>query len=507
MSLLGIDIGTTGCKSVIFNHNGEILASEYMEYPLIHPFPGWNELDPNLVLYYVKETIKKANQKVKKDRVSALAISCQGEAIIPIDKEGNCLYNAIVTFDGRTKEQYEFWKENLGSSAVFKITGMPLNPMYSINKIMWLKKHRRDIFKSTYKFLCFEDFIHLKLGLPPSISYSLAARTAAFDIVKKQWSDFILREAKIDSAYLANPVEAAEIIGEVPKSVSEELGFTGNPKCAGGGHDQACGAFGAGIVKEGLAMNAAGTSDVIIIVLDKPFLDDVMLTNNYPCAPYVIPNKYTILTFNLTGGLLLRWYRDTFCYEEKEMAKVNEKSVYRIIDGNIYGLPVNLFILPHFVGSGTPTLDADSRGIIIGLDLETDKPRISRAVLESNAYDLLLNIETLENMGVSIEKIIAIGGGAKSNIWLQIKADITNKKIITLENSEAASLGAAMLAGIAIGEYKNHKDAINTAVRFKNVIKPQKKFLKDYEKRYKVYKEIYTVNKELLHEISKLNKN
>jgi len=254
-------------------------------------------------------------------------------------------------------------------------------------------------------------------------------------------------------------------------------------------------------------MNAAGTSDVIIIVLDKPFLDDVMLTNNYPCAPYVIPNKYTILTFNLTGGLLLRWYRDTFCYEEKEMAKVNEKSVYRIIDGNIYGLTVNLFILPHFVGSGNPTLDADSRGIIIGLDLETDKPRISRAVLESNAYDLLLNIETLENMGVSIEKIIAIGGGAKSNIWLQIKADITNKKIITLENSEAASLGAAMLAGIAIGEYKNHKDAINTAVRFKNVIKPQKKFLKDYEKRYKVYKEIYTVNKELLHEISKLNKN
>jgi xylulokinase len=194
-----------------------------MEYPLIHPFPGWNELDPNLVLYYVKETIKKANQKVKKDRVSALAISCQGEAIIPIDKEGNCLYNAIVTFDGRTKEQYEFWKENLGSSAVFKITGMPLNPMYSINKIMWLKKHRRDIFKSNYKFLCFEDFIQLKLGLPPSISYSLAARTAAFDIVKKQWSDFILREAKIDSAYLANPVEAAEIIGEVPKSVSEEL--------------------------------------------------------------------------------------------------------------------------------------------------------------------------------------------------------------------------------------------------------------------------------------------
>jgi len=505
MSLLGIDIGTTGCKAIIFSKTGEILVSEYMEYPLIHPAPGWIELDPDIVLSYVKKSIKRANQKIKNDRVKAFAISCQGEAVIPVDKEGNCLYNAIVTFDGRTGEQYEFWKKNLGSSEIFKITGMPLNPMYSINKIMWLRKYRKDIFKSVYKFLCFEDFIQLKLGISPSISYSLAARTAAFDVLKKQWSDSILYEAKIDSSYLANPVEAAEIIGEIPDSVSEELGFIGNPICAGGGHDQACGAFGSGILKESLAMNAMGTSDAVIVVLDKPFLNEVMLINNYPCAPYVIPDKYTILTFNLTGGLLLRWYRDTFCYEEKELAGRNKKSVYAIIDDNIYSSPSNLFILPHFVGSGTPTLDAESKGIIIGLDLETNKAKISRAVFESCAYDLQLNIGTLESMGIKIENIIAVGGGAKSAVWLQIKADITNKRILTLENSEAASLGAAMLAGVAIGEYRNHKDAVNTAVRYKNIIKPRKKFLLSYKKRYKIYEKIYKVNKELLHEISKLN--
>ncbi|MBM3699729.1 MAG: hypothetical protein FJW68_02275 [Actinobacteria bacterium] len=506
MSLLGIDIGTSGCKAIIFSRTGQVLSSEYREYPLLHPVPGWSELDPELVISFVKNAIKTANQKIKKDRIKAFAVSCQGEAVIPVDRDGNSLYNAIVTFDSRTKEQCRFWEKTLGSSTIFKITGMPLNPMYSINKIMWLKKHRRDIFVHAYKFLCFEDFLQLKLGLEPSISYSLAARTAAFDIVNKKWSEKILKAAGIDEEMLSKPVEGAEITGELSTKICRKLDFEKKVICAGGGHDQACGAFGAGITGAGKAMHASGTSDTIIAVLHTPRLGRKMLLNNYPCAPYVMPGKYTILAFNLTGGLLLKWYREVFCRQENESALKDGKSVYKIIDENLSAGPVNIFILPHFVGSGTPWLDADSKGLIIGLDIESGKPQISRAVFESNAYDLKLNIERIKKIGIKVDSIFAIGGGAKSRQWLKIKADVLNMDFVTLKSTEAPSLGAAMLAGIAAGQYSSYNEAAETAVKTNEIIKPSNNYNKLYSSRYRIYKKIYRINKELLHSISGLSK-
>ncbi|MHB1347120.1 MAG: FGGY-family carbohydrate kinase [Candidatus Humimicrobiaceae bacterium] len=505
MSLLGIDVGTTGSKVVIFSRNGEIISEQYKEHSLIAPKQGWVELDPDLIFFNIKNIIKKAVQKTKNDKVRALAISCQGEAIIPVGKKNNTLHNAIVTFDNRTQEQYEYWKKSLGKKTVFEITGMPLNPMYSINKIMWLRKYRKDLFKNTAAFLCFEDFIQMKLGVSPKMSYSLAARTSAFDIVRKEWSKVILAEANIDIGMLSIPSASAKPIGMISSEIANETGLDRDVVVSTGGHDQACGAFGAGIVREGYAMNAIGTSDAITIVLDRPYLNDTMLENNYACAPYVIPDKYTALSVNLTGGLLLKWYRDVFCYEESVISQRENINIYKIIDENIYDKPVDVFILPHFVGSGTPYLDANSKGMIIGIDIETGKAKLSRAVLESNSYDLRFNLEKIESMGIKISRLIAIGGGAKSSVWLQIKSNVLNKSICTLRNNEAASLGAAMLAGISIGQYKDFKEAAECAVKNRGEFLPDTSLLKEYEKRYEIYKSIYSTNKYLLHKISKLN--
>ena len=211
------------------------------------------------------------------------------------------------------------------------------------------------------------------------------------------------------------------------------------------------------------------------------------------------------ITFNLTGGLLLRWYRDNFCYEEKVAAEREGKNAYDVITGRMHPRPVNIFILPHFVGSGTPYLDSNSKGAVLGLDLETNKAKIARAILESNTYDLKLNLEKLEESGITVGKVIAIGGGAKSPKWLKIKSDILNKKIVTLKNSEAASLGAALLAGVAIGEYKSYKDAVENAVKEDKVFYPDESNNRQYDKRYMIYRDIYSKNKELLHRISKLD--
>jgi xylulokinase len=505
MSLLGIDVGTTSCKAVVFNKYGEVLSSENLEHSLIYPKKGWVELDPNLIWENIKDILIKINHRIKKDKIKAFSVSCQGEAIIPIDKNGDSLHNAIVTFDNRTRDQYEFWKRTVGEKRIFEITGMPLHPMYSINKIMWIKRNLKEIYKRTYKFLCFEDYILMKFGLTPTIDFSLAARTMAFDVIKKVWSNEILKKSKICVDLLSEVKPSGEIVGEIDLSISNELGFGKGVIGVTGGHDQACGAFGAGIIKGNTAMNATGTSDVITAVLDRVLIDEKMLKNNYPCYPHVIKNKYITVSFNLTGGLLLKWFRDNFCYEEKIIAKKENKDVYNVMIDSMHPEPVNVFILPHFVGSGTPFLDSNSKGIIMGLDLESDKSKIVRAILESNTYDLKLNFEKLSESGIKINKIIAIGGGAKSNKWLKIKSDVLNKRVETIKNSEAASLGAALLAGIAIGEYKSFEDAVENTVKIDKSFSPNNKNNNQYNKRYLIYKDIYYSNRELLRRINKLD--
>jgi xylulokinase len=505
MSLLGIDIGTTGCKIIGFSNSAEILSSEYAEYPLIHPNEGWAELDAEYIWIKIKESISRINCKIKKDSIKAFSVSCQGEAIIPVDRSGNSLYNAIVTFDSRTLDQYKFWLKNFGREEIFKITGMPLNPMYSINKIMWIKKNFPDIFKKTYKFLCFEDFIFMKFGLIPTIDYSLASRTMAFDVTRKTWSEKILKEAKIPEEYLSDVKLSGEIVGEIALDISKECGFKSNVIGVTGGHDQACGAFGSGILDEGTAMHAAGTSDVLTAVFNHVNLSGEMLKNNYPCYPYVIKDKYMTISFNLTGGLLLKWYRDKFCNEERAEALKEGKNIYDLIIERADKDPVNVFILPHFVGSGTPYLDPNSKGMILGIDLETDKPRIARAILDSNAYDLRLNLEKLEKSGIKVEKIVAIGGGAKLSSWVQLKSDVLGKIFVTLNNTEVASMGAALLAGIAIGEYRSPQDAIAHTVKETESFKPDINNQKIYSDRYLIYNDIYKITNKLLHRINKLN--
>jgi xylulokinase len=429
MSLLGIDVGQTGCKVVIFNNRGGVLSSEYKEHPLICPKDGWVEIEPNLIWNNIKNLIKTANQKVKNDKVKAFSISCQGETFTPVGKNNDDLYNSIVSLDNRGKDYCKFWEYELGKEKIFQITGMPLHPMYSINKILWVKDNLKDVFKKTKKFLCFEDYLFMKFGLIPTIDYSMAARTMAFDISNKNWSGEILESAKIDIELLPEVKHSGAIVGEISSKIADELGLEKNVVGVTGGHDQACGAFGSGIIEGKIAVNAIGTSDVLIPVLEKICLSENMLKNNYCCYPYVLKDKFITLSLNLTGGLLLKWYRDTFCYEEKQTAKSTGKDVYRIIDETTHDKPVNIFILPHFVGSGTPYLDSNSRGLIIGLNLETDKSRLSKAIMESNAYENRLNIEKLESIGIEITKLVAIGGGAKSSKWLQIKSDVTGKKM------------------------------------------------------------------------------
>ena len=502
MSLLGLDVGTTGCKAVSFDCNGKVLALAYREYPLLHPFIGSAELDPQNIWESVCDVLRAVNTKIRFDPATALAVSSQGETCVPIDSGGQTLDNFVVTFDNRTVPQRDWWEEHVGAEKVFSITGMPLHSMYTINKLMWFRDNKPVIYKNTWKFLCCEDFIIYRLTGIPATDHSMAARTMAFDVINRTWSDELIGIADVDRDKFPDVFPSGNPVGEVKSDVASDLGFSGKVIVATGGHDQPCGALGAGIISVGKAMNATGTSDVICPAMEQPVLTDRMLSFNYCCYPHVFDDYYCSIGFNLTGGLLLRWYRDTFCKEEMKRAKDIGRDPYDIIFEGMSDDIRDVFFLPHLVGSGTPSLDSGSRGAILGLTLDVRKPEIARAVIDSINYEMKYNIESMEAAGVSVEKLHAIGGGAKNRQWLQMKADVFDKEVCLLDTTESAAFGAALLAGKARGVVSSLKEALDNLVHEKDCFEPDREKVQLYREKYEKYKTIYGVLREFNHALS-----
>lgn len=502
MSLLGVDVGTTGCRAIAFDLDGKTLVQAYREYPLLHPEPGWSELDTDGIWQSVTEVIKKANARLQTDPVRALSVSCQGEAVTGVDRNGKALWNFSVAFDHRTIPQAEWWRAQWGAGRLFKITGMPLHAMYTVNKLMWQKQHFPHLCNQAVKFLCVEDFVNFKLTGEYATDWSLAGRTMAFDVVDKCWSREILTAAGIDEAVLPRPHPSGTAVGEVLDSVAGDLGFQGKVVVAAGGHDQPCGALGAGIAEPGIAMNATGTSDVICPVFREPILSEKMLAGNYCCYAHVDPERYVSIGFNLTGGLLLRWYRDTLCDREEAEATKSKRDVYEIIIEEASAEIKSLFFLPHFTGAGTPYLDSNSRGCLVGLTIDTTKQDMSKAVLDSVDYEMKLNIDLMNEAGLGIQQLRAIGGGAKSETWLQMKADTFELPVSSMQTSEAASLGAAMLAGVGIGEFSNPGEAAGALAHIKHTYYPDDKQSRVYRDKYQQYRDLYPTLKDYNHLIS-----
>ena len=247
MSLLGIDVGTTGCKVIAFNIEGQILAQAYDEYPLLHSQPGWAELDSYVVWEKISGCIQSVAQHTKSDPVEAISVASQGEAVTPISKSGEILANTITSFDSRTIGISNEIGKEVSKLDLMKITGIPLSDITTLAKITWIQQYQPNVFEQTWKFLGYEDFVFYKLGMPPVIDYSLAARTMLFDVIQKDWSEQMLNMINMDSSMFSSPAASGTIIGEIGSDIAKDLGLPENVVGVTGGHDQPCGALGAGI--------------------------------------------------------------------------------------------------------------------------------------------------------------------------------------------------------------------------------------------------------------------
>ncbi len=504
MSLMGLDIGTTGCRSVIFSEDGKTLAQAYKEYPEIYPQPGWVEMDPVQIWEAVKEVISRSVSQARNDKVKAICASVLGVAVTPIDKKGRPLYNSLTAVDGRCTKQAQMIEDSLGKAKVFNETGSVVSPAWSINKIMWIKENEPEVYKDTWKFVLYEDFIMQKLGLEPTISYSLAGLTMAFDSRNKKWSDMILDTAEVDKRLLSNPVPSGEIVGEISNGIADELGLPRKTKAVTGGFDQAMSALGGGLVKNGDSTLCFGTIECVTTAFSKFNTDPVLLKYNHPIYCHAIKDLYITIAWCFTAGALLKWYKDNIAVEEKQKAAKSNKDVYDIIVGEASSGPSRILVLPHFIGSGTPYLDSRSKGAIIGATLSTTRQDIVKGIIDSLSYETKWNIETVEMAGIKIGALNLFGGGAKSNILPQVKADIFEREIRALEISETGALAAALLAGSATGVYKDIEQAVKDLIKPRKVFYPDDKYRDNYRKTYNIYKDLYPALVDINHRLSEL---
>ena len=497
MCLMGLDIGSSGCKATIIDMEGNIKGQAYKEYSLTSPRPGWEEIDPDMVWRSVKEVIVKSLSQCKGENIKAMSVSSLGEAVIPIDITGDVLYNSIIYIDTRGQEEAEYLKDRLGYEKILGITGASVHPMYSINKIMWLKQHMPEVHDNTWKYLLFADFILFKLGAKPHTDYSLAARTMAFDIINKRWSPEILDFAGVGEDKFGEPVQAGTVVGQISKSAAEELGLPRGMLLVAGGHDQPCAALGAGVVKNDIAVDCLGTTECITPSFDKPVISDTMARSGFACIPHVVKDMYVTYAFSFTSGSLLKWYRDNFGHVYREEAVKSGINMFELLIEKASEGTSEIFVLPHFAGAATPYMDTASMGAIVGLNINSKAEDIIKAILEGITFEMMVNIEKLAEAGVRVDELRAVGGLAKSERFLQLKANMMGCKVTTLNISEAGTLGVAILAGTACGVYKSIEDAVDKLVKKKKEFYPDAIMHELYREKFKTYKRIYPAVKSI----------
>jgi xylulokinase len=490
MSYLGLDIGTTGCKAGVFSADGRLLALAYREYPLLSPQPGWAELDSMRVCRDCCDAIREAAAASRGDPVAALAISSQGEAFTPVGRDGAVLGNGMVSSDARAVDQVASFGGQFGVRRFYDATGHTPHPMFTLFKLLWLREHCPDVYTAARQFLCFEDLFHSRLGVEPTISWPLAGRTMLFNIRTHRWDKRILHAIDLDPMKLAMPNPSGSVVGAIPVRIAAELGLPERVLVAAGGHDQPCGALGAGVVEPGEAMYASGTVECICPAFEQLRLDQRLLRANLCTYDFTVPGMYTTVLFSLTGGNLLRWFRDQWGQPELAEAARSGADVYDLLTRSMATEPTELTVLPYFTPSGTPYFDADVPGAILGLRLTTTRGQVLRALIEGVAMEMRLNLDILLESGLAVRQLCAIGGGAKSRSLVQLKADVLNRPITTLAVTEAACLGAAVLA-CAAHTGASPRDVAHRWVKRVASVDPDARRAAYYDQRFLAYRELY----------------
>jgi xylulokinase len=476
MSLLAIDIGSSACKAVLFTASGEILAQHTAGYTPEFPRPSFAEMDPERFWLAVCASCRASTKDIV-DPVQALCLSSHGETFVAIDSKGRPLAPAILNQDTRATREADWCKQAIGRKRLFQITGLVAHPMYSVPKIMWLGKHRPDIFASTACFVTLIGYILQRMGLPPYVDYSLASRFLAFDIRKCCWSEEILTAVGLRKDRLPVPVPAGTIAGKLNSDAASDLGLSPGTLVVLGGHDQPCGALGVGVIGKGRVSDSIGTYECIVAGSDEPSLSDAALDASLNSYCHVVPQKFVTLAY-FPSGIMVKWFHDLLYSNGSghvsagDLADGLEADRYAFLEAHAPEGPTGLCITPHLIGTCNPEFNPHARGVIAGLNPATTRSQLYKGILEGLACELSLITEVLAEAAGDFGDIYVTGGGSRSALGLQLRAALTGRRLHVMKSAEAVCLGTAILAGVAAGEYRNIRQAVEQVVHETTVLAP-----------------------------------
>ena len=497
MAIAGIDVGTTGCKCTVCSDEGLLIKETYQEYDIKKEDSG-RELDAWEVWKGVEAVAAQAFAGLEED-LRAIGVTSFGETVTFTDGDGRPLMNSMLYVDRRGEDQCRKLQNKFGPEGIFGITGASPQPMYSISKLMWVKQEWPDVYEKAEHIFQFGDYIVYMLSGNAQIDYSLACRSMAFDFRNKNWSSTILDAAGIDASKLSDPAPTGSAAGKIRPELAEKWGVSKDVLIVSGCHDQIAAAVGTGCLEKGMAVDGTGTVECITPVFAEPENPGAMCTNNYVMVPYVNTDEYVTYAFSFNGGSLLKWYRDNIAPAEAAVFKYAGMNVYNCFNAQIKADdPSGLLVLPYFSGSATPYMDGAVRGAILGIGDDTTSIDIYQALMEGVTYEMLLNIELLAGAGIDVNELRATGGGAQAEVWLQMKADILNRKIVTLGNAQSGTLGCIMMSGVACGLFKDLKEAAGVYVKTGKEYLPDPGKHERYMEFYAKYKKLYGAVKEVM---------
>lgn len=499
MSLLGIDVGTSGCKSAVFSERGELLSVAYEEYDMERPQPGWAQLDAVDVWEKIKATIRGATQAAagKGGPVRALAVSSMGEAVVPVTRDRQILGPSILNFDVRGARYLPALADALPEAELYRLNGNTLGNHYSLPKLKWIKENQPDLYREADYLLHWAGFVSFMLGAEPSLDYALANRSLLFDVDAADWSDWLLAWGELDRGKLPALRPAGTVIGQVAPAVAQELGLPAGALIAMGTHDQCANAVGCGAITAGRAMYGMGTFVCLTPVFDQRPDPASMISLGLNTEHHAVPGSYVSFIFN-HGGSVLKWYRDTFAALDRQAAQREGRDIYAELIGEMPPGLSSILALPHFAPTGPPEFVDDSSAVLAGLKLETARGDILKGLLEGITFYEREVLDGLPAAGIPVDSCRAVGGGSKSDAWLQLTADIFGIPVVRPKVTEAGALGAATIAGVGAGIWPSFEAAVDEMVTLDQTFEPRMDVHKAYEPQYEKYRQLWPLMKDFL---------
>lgn len=491
--VIGVDIGTSGTKTVLFDENGNSVASYLVEYPLYQPKIGWAEQDPedwwNATHTSIKAVIDKSG--VNPDDIKGVGLSGQMHGLVLLDENGKVLRKSIIWCDQRTVAEADDLTKKIGRDRLIEITGNPALTGFTAAKILWVQKNEPEIYAKTAKILLPKDYIRYMLTGEYATEVSDASGMQLMDIKNRCWSDEILEKLNIDKNLLGKMYESCEVTGTVHKAAAELTGLEVGTIVVGGAGDQAAGAVGNGIVKPGIVSSTIGTSGVVFAHMDNIQIDK---EGRIHTLCHAVPGKWHVMGCTQGAGLSLKWYRDNFCHAEMDAADGMDVDPYYLMDQQAAKIAPGcegLMYLPYLMGERSPHNDPNAKGVFFGLSAKHTKYDMLRAVMEGVAYSLSDCLEVVKEMGIDASEVRASGGGGKSKLWRQMQADMFGCDINTINVSEGPALGVALLAAVGAGIYSSVPEACEATIKVKETMKPIAENVETYKKYFPIYQGVY----------------